>query len=75
MDKEQFLAPHHHYSGQVHPENLVFDANRQEFSQRVSYTCALETAGKISPYQAYKNIKFSWKKLKRSKKQLRIGDS
>jgi len=75
MEKKQFLYPHHHYSGQVHPENLVFDANLQEFSQRVSYTCALETAGKISPAQAYKNIKFYWQQLKRSKKQLRIGDS
>ena len=25
MDKEEFLYPRHHYSGKVHPENLVFN--------------------------------------------------
>ena len=75
MDKNQFLYPRHHYYGKVQPENQVFNANLQEFSQRVSYTCALESSGKISPFQAYKNIKFLWKELKRSKKQLSIGQS
>ncbi len=74
MDKEEFLYPRHHYSGKVSPENLVFNANLQEFSQRISYIIALETNGKISPHQAYKNIKSLWKELKRSKKNL-IDDS
>ena len=74
MDKNQFLYPRHHYAGKVKPENLVFNANLQEFSQKVAYTIALETNGKISPHQAYKNIKSLWKELKRSKKNL-IDDS
>ncbi|WP_036477099.1 hypothetical protein [Myxosarcina sp. GI1] len=73
-DKNKFLYSHHRYNGKVRPENLVFNANLQEFSQRVGYTCALETNGKISPHQAYKNIKSLWKQLKQTKKQLGIGE-
>lgn len=74
IDKNQFLYPHHRYYGEVKPENMVFNANLQEFSQQVSYTCALATNGKLSDSQAYQQIKSSWKQLKRSKKQLGIGE-
>jgi hypothetical protein len=33
----------------------------------------LETAGKLTPEDSYKQIKHLWKDLKRSKKQLKIG--
>jgi len=73
-EKEQFLFPHANYRGKVKPENLVFNANLQEFAQRVSYTCNLETAGKIGTEDAYKQIKSYWKALKQSRKELGIGD-
>ncbi|ARV61210.1 hypothetical protein BZZ01_23665 [Nostocales cyanobacterium HT-58-2] len=73
-DKNNFLYPRGHYYGQVKPENLVFNANLQEFAQRISYICNLETSGKIPPEQAYEQIKELWQKLKRSKKELRIGE-
>jgi hypothetical protein len=57
----------------VKPENLVFNANLQEFAQRVSYVCNLETNGKLAPEEAYKQIKALWKQIKRTKKQLGIG--
>jgi hypothetical protein len=72
-DKENFLYPRSSYHGEVKPENLVFNANLQEFAQRVSYICNLETGGKIAPVDAYQQIKALWKDLKRSKKQLEIG--
>lgn len=75
MDKENFLFPRSRYRGQVKPENLVFNANLQEFSQRVCYISSLETNGKISPEQSYQQIKALWKELKRSRKQLGIGQS
>ncbi len=75
MNKEQFFLPRARYRGQVKPENLVFNANLQEFSHRVSYISNLETSGKISPEQSYKQIKALWKELKRSRKQLGIGQS
>jgi hypothetical protein len=75
MDKSNFLYPRGRYHGSVKPENLVFNANLQEFSQRISYVCGLETNGKMTPEQSYREIKTLWKQLKRSKKQLGIGDS
>ena len=74
MDKSDFLHPRSRYYGQVRPENLVFNANLQEFAQRVGYICNLQTAGKLSSEESYKQIKSLWKQLKRSKKHLGIGD-
>ncbi|MBE9054781.1 hypothetical protein [Sphaerospermopsis sp. LEGE 08334] len=74
VSKDDFLYPRGRYYGHVQPENLVFNANLQEFAQRVSYICNLETGGKLPPEEAYEQIKALWKQLKRSKKQLRIGE-
>jgi hypothetical protein len=68
-----FLYPKSHYRGVVQPENLVFNANLQEFAQRVSYITSLETNGKLSPDESYREIRTLWKQLKRSKKHLGIG--
>ena len=74
-NRYDFINPHSHYYGDVHPENLVFNANLQEFTQRVSVIVNLETAGKLSSEEAYEQIKDLWKQLKSSKKQLGIGDN
>lgn len=73
-DKDNFLHPRSRYRGKFTPENLAFNANLQEFTQRVGYICGLETGGKISPEQAYKEIKALWKQLKKSKQELGIGE-
>jgi hypothetical protein len=67
-----FLYPRSQYYGQFKPEHLIFNANLQEFSQRVSYICNLQSNGKISPEDAYNQIKLLWKRLKDSKKNLDI---
>ncbi|WP_404784225.1 hypothetical protein [Altericista sp. CCNU0014] len=72
-DKRNFLFPHSQYRGPVNPENLVFNANLQEFAQRVSYITCLESNGKITPEDSYRQIKTLWKQLKQSKKSLCIG--
>ncbi len=69
----EMLHPRSRYHGQFSPENLAFNANLQEFSQRIGYICALETGGKLPQIQAYKEIKALWKQLKKSKKELGIG--
>ena len=69
----EFIYPRHPYRGKIKPENLVFNSNLQEFAQKVNYICNLETGGKVPPEQAYKQIKSLWKGLKRSKKELGIG--
>jgi len=68
-----FLYSRSRYYGQVKPENLVFNANLQEFSQRVSLICGLETGGKVSQDEAYKQIEALWEQLKRTRKQLSVG--
>lgn len=72
-DRHDFLYPRSRYRGAVKPENLVFNANLQEFSQRVSYICCLETGGKLSPEESYRQIRSLWKQLKKSHKQLGIA--
>ncbi|MBD2683090.1 MULTISPECIES: hypothetical protein [Nostoc] len=72
--KNKFLYPRSRYYGQVKPENLVFNANLQEFAQKVGYITCLETNGKLSPDEAYNQIKALWKQLKRSKKELLIAN-
>ncbi|NJO40329.1 MAG: hypothetical protein HC769_01805 [Cyanobacteria bacterium CRU_2_1] len=69
-DKDEFFNPQGRYYGEFTPENLAFNANLQEFANRVSIICGLETGGKIAPEDAYKEIKHMWKQLKRSKAEL-----
>lgn len=69
-EKDDFLYPTGKFYGQFSPENLVFDSNLQEFSHRVAIICALENGGKISPLEAYKEIKNLWKKLQSSRENL-----
>lgn len=71
--KNSFLYPRSHYRGQFSPETLAFNANLQEFAQKVAYISGLETGGKLSPEQAYKEVKSLWKQLKQSKKAMGIG--
>lgn len=72
-DRSNFLYPRSRYHGPVQPANLVFNANLQEFSQRVSLICGLQTNGKLSPEESYEQIRALWKQLKHSKKELQIG--
>ncbi len=71
---QEFLYPRHSYHGTFSPAKLVFDANLQEFSQRVSYVSNLATNGKLTPMEAYAQIRNSWKTLKRSYKALGIEE-
>jgi hypothetical protein len=73
-EKDAFLYPQSQYHGDFKPEKLVFNANLQEFAQRVSFICNLETAGKIETVEAYEQIKRLWKKLRNSKRELGIGE-
>ena len=72
-DQSNFFNPRSRYRGHFKPENLAFNANLQEFAGRVMTISNLETGGKISPEDSYREIKALWKELKRSKKSLGIG--
>ncbi|MBP0001571.1 MAG: hypothetical protein J7641_21710 [Cyanobacteria bacterium SID2] len=72
-ERSDFLFPRSRYYGEFKPENVVFNANLQEFAQKVNYICNLETSGKISPNEAYEAVKDLWKQLRKSKQELKIG--
>ena len=67
--KERFIYPQSRYRGEFTPENLAFNSNLQEFAQRISIICNLETNGKIAPDVAYKQINSLCKELKQSTKE------
>jgi hypothetical protein len=69
LQKQLFLFPLSKYYGEFNLPNLAFDANLQEFAQKIFYVCNLETNGKISPEEAYENIKNLWHQLKASKQE------
>lgn len=68
--KAEFLHPRGSYRGEFTPQNLVFDSNLQEFASRVGLLCALEANGKISPKEAYDQIKDLWHQLREAKRNL-----
>jgi len=69
-EKDRFLYPTGSYRGDFTLENVTFNANLQEFAQRVGFICNLETGGKLSSEDAYEEIKNLWDQLRASKKNL-----
>ncbi|MEM6258934.1 MAG: hypothetical protein AAF711_02110 [Planctomycetota bacterium] len=57
------------------PEEIVFESNLREFTVKIEHICGLEQNGKISQEEAYQRIRDLWRELKRSKKNLRIGEA
>jgi sigma54-dependent transcription regulator len=74
LNNFNFLYPKSRYYGEVKPENLVFDANLQEFAQRVNYISALAGNGKIPLDVAMSEIELLWENLENSKKELGVGE-
>ena len=72
-DHATFIAPCSTYRGVVRPENLVFNANLQEFAQRVGFICNLETNGKLSPEAAFHELQSLWASLEGSYENLGVG--
>ena len=75
MQATEFLFPRSRYRGRFTPENLMFNANLQEFSQKVSFICSLETNGKLEPDEAYQKIAALWSSLSNSRENLGIDAS
>ncbi len=70
MFATKLMLPQSRYYGKFTPENLMFNANLQEFSHRISIICALETGGKISSDEAFAQIEELWQQLAQSKHSL-----
>lgn len=69
----EFLSPRSRYYGNFSPKNLAFNANLQEFALRVNTVCNLETGGKMTPRDAYQEIRKLWQQLATSYEELGIG--
>jgi hypothetical protein len=74
LDKDSFLSPIAQYHGEFTPQNLAFNANLQEFANRVSIICALETNGKLTPQAAYAQIQQLWTALTDSEQNLLVEE-
>lgn len=74
-DLHSFLYPHASDRNDFTPENLVFNANSQEFSQRINYIFYLQTSGKMSTNESFEQIRSLWHQLDRSPEQLKIAKS
>ncbi|OCR01780.1 hypothetical protein BCD67_14275 [Oscillatoriales cyanobacterium USR001] len=68
-----FLYPHSKYNGNFTPKTILFNAKLQEFAQRVSYICNLQTSGKISSDKAWEQIEALWEKLDFSANEMGIN--
>ena len=66
LDLDKFLYPRRPYHGLVKPGDLVFNANLQEFAQRVSYISNLQTRGKLSVQESYHQLNDLWEQLQNS---------
>ncbi|MBW4457288.1 MAG: hypothetical protein KME55_34045 [Nostoc indistinguendum CM1-VF10] len=74
IDKNDFLYQRYRYFGKYTPQNFLFNANLQEFSQRVCYLCNLQTSGKISSLECYEKIELLQQQLTQSFKTLIIDE-
>jgi hypothetical protein len=68
--RDNFLYPQANYRGFFSPENLVFNANLQEFALKISFIAGLHTGGKMTSAEAYEKINQLWKDLSTSEKFL-----
>ncbi|QSJ16612.1 hypothetical protein JYQ62_33710 [Nostoc sp. UHCC 0702] len=75
VNKNNFLYQRYQYRGQYTPENFLFNANLQEFSQRISYICNLHTLGKLSSQESYEKIELLWQQLSQSFQALAIDEN
>ncbi|MBD2536164.1 hypothetical protein H6G97_45390 [Nostoc flagelliforme FACHB-838] len=74
VDKNNFLYQPYRYLGKFTSHNFIFNANLQEFSQRVSYICNLQTGGKLSALECYEEIENLWQQLTQRYNVLGIGE-
>ncbi len=74
MTKNTFLYPYARYRGEFTPAAFLFNANLQEFAQRISIICSLHTNGKLSSTETFEQIKSLWHQLQIAREQLEMGN-
>jgi hypothetical protein len=71
MTTTDFIYPHNEFHGEDRSDYVRFDQELQSFAQRTAMISSLETSGKVSPVEAYRQIEFMFYRLKRSRRQIR----
>lgn len=66
------LCPRSRYYGDLAPEKVDFNGVLQDFANRVSLTCALETGGKISQTEAMERLDALWQALQTTRMRHRL---
>jgi hypothetical protein len=74
VNKQNFLYPRSSYYGKFTAENLIFNANLQDFAQKVGFISNLYTGGKLSGEEAYFQIEALWEQLQYSKQTILGSD-
>jgi hypothetical protein len=64
--KNRFFYPKSPYRGRFTPQTLIFNANLQEFAQKVEYIAGLHSNGKLTTEEAYQQLQLMWKELQKS---------
>lgn len=72
-NKDNFFYPRARYRGKFTVENLAFNANLQEFSQKASFIAGLHANGKLTSQEAYEKLEQLWEQLEISKNVMHIG--
>lgn len=70
MFSHDFFYPYSRYYGKGVPGNILFNANLQEFAQRIGYISNLHTGGKLSSEEAFEQVASLWHMLEVSKANL-----
>ncbi|HEY9848717.1 MAG TPA: hypothetical protein V6D28_04630 [Leptolyngbyaceae cyanobacterium] len=73
MAREPIEQPYQSTWKSENSVDLIFNANLQKFAQSISYLCNLETAGKISPIEAFQKMENLWQQLEQSAKEIGIA--
>lgn len=66
------LAYFRRFHGRFTPQNLVFDANLQEYAVRIGYISARETSGRLPAVEAFAQVQTLWEQLSQSYELLEI---
>ncbi|NJK36004.1 MAG: hypothetical protein HC919_14290 [Oscillatoriales cyanobacterium SM2_2_1] len=66
------MAYYRRFHGRFTPQNLVFDANLQDFAVRVGYISARENSGQLPAAEAFDQVRILWEQLSRSYELLEI---
>lgn len=70
MVSKDFVNAYSRYYGEACPGNLLFNANLQEFAQRIGFISGLHTGGKLTSEEAFAQISELWQALESSKANL-----